>query len=53
MGHPLAQFIVQRLSTALAYHLHNRFGISMVAYLDDWLIFDTASIPTDNILQKL
>jgi hypothetical protein len=39
MGHPMAPYILQRLANAVATHLNHHFNISLVAYLDDWLIF--------------
>jgi hypothetical protein len=39
MVHPFAPGILQRLAQAVSTSLHHRFGISMVAYLDDWLLF--------------
>jgi hypothetical protein len=39
MGHPLAPYILQCLSTAVANKLNQQFQVSMIAYLDDWLIF--------------
>jgi hypothetical protein len=39
MGHSLAPSIMQQLAVAVARCLHARHGVSMVAYLDDWLIF--------------
>jgi hypothetical protein len=46
MGHPLAPAVMQRLSIAVARLLHQRFNITMVAYLDDWLIFSIRPIAT-------
>jgi hypothetical protein len=40
MSHALAPSIMQRLPVAVARCLHAHHGVSMVAYLDDWLIFD-------------
>jgi len=48
MGHPLALSILQRLAQAVASSLHQHFGISMVAYLDDWLLF-ASTLPADEI----
>jgi hypothetical protein len=52
MSHPLAPSILQRLVQRVAAHLHHRFAISMVAYLDDWLIFGP-SLPVQQILDEL
>jgi hypothetical protein len=38
MGHSLAPSFMQRLSIAVAWHLNKKSGISMTAYLDDWLL---------------
>jgi hypothetical protein len=39
MGHALAPSIMQRLAVAVARFLHAHHDVSMVAYLDVWLIF--------------
>jgi hypothetical protein len=52
MGHSLAPSILQRLSQHVAAILHQRFGVSMVAYLDDWLIFGQ-SLPSRAIITAL
>lgn len=38
MGHPLTPSIMQRFAQAVSTLLHRHFGVSMVAYLDGWLI---------------
>jgi hypothetical protein len=38
MGHPLAPYILQRVSLAVAQYLNRHFNISMISYLDDWLL---------------
>jgi hypothetical protein len=52
MGHPMAPYVLQRLAKAVAHHINNLFGTSMVAYLDDWLFFQP-DIPAHHILQEL
>jgi hypothetical protein len=44
---------MQRLSIAVAWVLHQSFDITMVAYLDDWLLFSQQPIPVPLILQAL
>jgi hypothetical protein len=39
MGHPLAPYVLQRISLAVAKYLNQRYDISMISYLDDWLLF--------------
>jgi hypothetical protein len=39
MGHPLAPYVLQRLSLAVAAYLNQHFNVSMISYLDDWLFF--------------
>jgi hypothetical protein len=39
MGHPLAPYVLQRLAAAVAQHINHPFGTAMVAYSDDWLLF--------------
>jgi hypothetical protein len=39
MGHPLAPYVLQRISIAVATYLHQRHHTSMISYLDDWLFF--------------
>jgi hypothetical protein len=53
MGHPLAPPIMQRLSTTVARHLHNTCNVTLVAYLDDWLIFRPSTLPVHSILQNI
>jgi hypothetical protein len=53
MGHPLAPALMQKFSIPVARYLHQRFNITMVAYLDDWLLFSEDPIPVNNILQAL
>lgn len=53
MGHPLAPLIMQRLSTTVARHLHNTCNVTLVAYLDDWLIFSPSPLPVHSILQRI
>jgi hypothetical protein len=50
MGHPLAPSILQRFSAQVASVLHRQHDVSMVAYLDDWLLFGP-QLPVDQILQ--
>jgi hypothetical protein len=52
MGHPLAPAFMQRIATAVARHLHRQHGVSMVAYLDDWLLFGQ-HLPVLDILNTL
>jgi ribonuclease HI len=52
MGHALAPAFMQRISTAVARHLHYKHQVSMVAYLDDWLIFGS-QLPVHDILQTI
>jgi hypothetical protein len=52
MGHPLAPYVLQRLSQAVAEHLNNKFGTSMVEYLDDWLMFQP-ELPAEAIIQEI
>jgi hypothetical protein len=51
MGHPLAPYILQRLLSAVAHHLHRLFNVPMIAYLD-WLIFGPA-LPASHIIREL
>jgi hypothetical protein len=53
MGHPLAPSIMQRLATTVATYLQMRFDITMVAYLDDWLMFSQSPIPVSEIITAL
>jgi hypothetical protein len=43
---------MQRLAIEVGRHLNTTFGVSMVAYLDDWLIFGE-NIPDEALLQEL
>jgi hypothetical protein len=52
MGHPLAPYVLQRLSTAVATRLNHQFHLSMITYLDDWLIFGPR-LPARRILSSL
>jgi hypothetical protein len=52
MGHPLAPYILQRVATAVSTHLNQHFNLSMIAYLDDWLIFGT-DLPSSDIQQEV
>jgi hypothetical protein len=52
MGHPLALSVLQWLAQTVASSLHQRFGISMVAYLDDWLLF-APTLPADEIFRHI
>jgi hypothetical protein len=52
MGYPLAPSILQRLAQQVAALLHRKYGVSMVAYLDDWLIF-APQLPAQGIVQTL
>jgi hypothetical protein len=51
MGHSLAPAFMQRLSTAVGRYLHTHHQVSMVAYLDDWLIF--GELPVTDILHSV
>jgi hypothetical protein len=53
MGHPLAPSIMQRVSLIVARTLHQNFDVTMISYLDDWLIFATSPLPVDDILQSI
>jgi hypothetical protein len=53
MGHPLAPVIMQRFSTAIARLLHRVCDVTMVAYLDDWLLFSQRPLPVATILARL
>jgi hypothetical protein len=53
MGHPMAPYYMQRLTTAVARHPHQRHGISVVNYLDDWLLYSSDPIPVAQILQDI
>jgi hypothetical protein len=53
MGHPLAPSIMQRRATTVARYIHQHFDISMVASLDDWLIFSQSQLPVNNIVQAI
>jgi hypothetical protein len=53
MGHPLAPSMMQRVSTAVARSVTHQFGITMVAYLDDWLFFSESDIPVQLLLRHL
>jgi hypothetical protein len=48
MGHPLAPYVLQRVSLAVATYLHQRFSVSMISYLDDWLFF-SPQLPASRI----
>jgi hypothetical protein len=52
MGHPLAPSKLQRFSAHVSAVLHNQHGVSMVAYLDDWLLF-AQDLPIQQILHTL
>lgn len=52
MGHPLAPYVLQRLAQAVAQHINQRFGTAMVAYLDDWLLFQP-HLPPRAIVQEI
>jgi hypothetical protein len=39
MGHPLAPYVLQKLSLAVATYLNRHHDVFMVSYLDDWLFF--------------
>jgi hypothetical protein len=52
MGHPLAPSIMQRVSLAVARLLHRHY-VTIVSYLDDWLIFSAAPIPVPSILRLI
>jgi hypothetical protein len=53
MGQPLAPSMMQRVSTAVARSVTNTLGITIVAYLDDWLFFPDTAIPVQRLLQHL
>jgi hypothetical protein len=46
MGHPLTAGILQRFAQAVAAILHEKFGVSVLSYLDDWLMF-AEQVPSD------
>lgn len=52
MGHPMAPYILQRLSQAVAEHINRKFGTAMVAYLYDWLFFQP-ELPAQDIIQEI
>jgi hypothetical protein len=52
MGHSLAPAFMQRVATAVGRFLHHHHGVSMVAYLDDWLIFGH-HMPVQDILNSI
>jgi hypothetical protein len=53
MGHPLAPSIMQRVATGVARTVTDKFDLTMVAYLDDWLFFSQHPIPVQQLLQHL
>jgi hypothetical protein len=53
MGHPLAPSIMQRIATGVARAITQRFGVTMVAYLDEWLFFHHTAIPVSSTLHYL
>jgi hypothetical protein len=53
MGHALAPSIMQRLAVAVGWFLHGLCGVSMVAYLDDWLIFSHKPFDPAPILEAV
>jgi hypothetical protein len=53
MGHPLAAALMQRIAISVARHLHQKIQVSMVAYLDDWLVYSTGTLPADIIIQEI
>jgi hypothetical protein len=52
MGHSLALSVMQRFSQDIARYLHDLYGVSMVSYLDDWLLFGP-NLPMEQIVQTL
>jgi hypothetical protein len=48
----MAPSVMQRVATAVVRHLHALFGTSMVAYLDDWLIFGP-HLPVNDIIYAI
>jgi hypothetical protein len=52
MGDPLAPYILQRVSSAVATYLNQRFDVAMIAYLDDCLIFGR-HLPDRDIVQAI
>jgi hypothetical protein len=53
MGHPLAPALIQRVATTGARYLHSRFDVTMVSYLDDWLIFSRSPLPVQELLAAI
>jgi hypothetical protein len=53
MGHALARSIMQRLAVAVARCLHAHHGVSMVAYLNDWLIFSANQFDANAVLNTI
>jgi hypothetical protein len=50
MGHPLAPYVLQRISLAVARYLQQQFEVSMISYLDDWLLFGVQPPAASRIL---
>jgi hypothetical protein len=53
MGHPLAPAIMQRFAIAVTRLLHQVSDVTMVAYLDDWLLFSPRPMQVQTILTTL
>jgi hypothetical protein len=53
MGHVMVPSIMQRLAVAVGRFLHHHHGVSMVAYLDDWLIFHRNNFDPAPILDTI
>jgi hypothetical protein len=43
---------MQMFSQYVAHHLNNLFGVSMVVYSDDWLIFGQSPLPATAVIDK-
>jgi hypothetical protein len=52
MGHPLTPGVLQRFAQAVAAILHEKFGVSVLSYLDDWLIF-AEQVPSNDIQDEI
>jgi hypothetical protein len=50
MGHPLEPYILHRIAQAVAQLVNQQFGSAMIAYLDDWLLFQP-QLPAQRIIQ--
>jgi len=52
MGHPMAMSIMQRLEQAVTHSLHQNISSSMIAWLDNWLIFHPL-LPVEDTVQHI